>query len=363
MNKTMQKVALLMLSMVSACVAEVGPPPDEEPAPSVAMAAPSVPVAAAPRRDGGPFSRTVREQLAARGIHVHDGSTPPQGERTTVEQEWIVPGYPMSRITQNDPTTVPLRYTTQLGIRWPRYVQAGTGAPYIDPSQPGEKGSCSGTVVGTDAVLTAAHCVTNWLEIGNDLTTGAPVKRKVQAYAIKARPRRNGNSKPHGEFNVRKSYWPFSSWPAATAAGYPIDHDYAIMRLATPPALPIPATTVRSVATPPGTSIEFGHYPMAFERQNAGLYYSAGDIDTTGGGLYLGMTRVYRHRASMEPGSSGAGVFEFGVDGVAGVISSEDARAAGTTRRKGQTKTGFPNQVLMFTPTEVATINGWIALP
>lgn len=66
----------------------------------------------------------------------------------------------------------------------------------------------------------------------------------------------------------------------------------------------------------------------------------------------------------MEPGSSGAGVFEFGVDRVAGVVISEVGRVPGTERVKDQLYVGgFPNNLLMFSPTEVNTINQWITSP
>jgi hypothetical protein len=374
MNRIIRSCGLLMLGMTAACAAEMTPPAEATVAPSAPPAsnAPKVAKPPAAKRNGAPFSQRVRNQLAASGIEVYAG---PEPERTTVEQKWIVPGYPMGRLDDInddiDPEWVPAKYASHLLIVWPKVVKTGSH-PYIDPSQPGGKGSCSGTQVASEAVLTAAHCVIDYHDIGKDKVTKLEVREMVRAYSITSRPRRNGGGSiaraaPHGAQETKKSFWRFGNWPGDDRHFYRSDHDFAVLRLKTQPAPFIPTAPLRNVASPQGVFFETVHYPFAFERGSR-MFYSAGDIGDphcrTKDGVLTCFPNVYNHRISMEPGSSGSGLFEFGVDGVAGIIISEDKVFADPSKRRpGQKRSGFPNQALMFTPTINAQIADWINAP
>jgi V8-like Glu-specific endopeptidase len=346
MNKTILGFWLLILGITVACSVDMEPLSDQEPA----MSAPRTARPPAPKRNGVVFNDTVRAQLAARGVKVYDGSEP---ERTTVELPWVVPGSmqgdPMPIVT--DTTTVPEKYAVHLSLRLPLVIKSGT-RPYVDDTQPGrKKGTCSGTLVGSTAVLTAGHCVINWMNIGTDATTGAPVPKKVRAYSITASPRRNGADKPCGDIGVKKAFWEFSNWPGDDSDFYDRDHDYAVVRLKNPPAPIIPATSLRDVPAPQGMIVEFAHYPFAAKR-GYHMYHSEGFV----GNALSGSTNAYRYRASSEPGSSGAGAFEIGLDSVVGLHISA---IAGQTQ-PGQTMTGYPNRVLMLTPGTINNVTAWV---
>ena len=288
-----------------------------------------------------------------------------------MEQKWIVPPSisgtdPMPRIEVNNPTTVPERYAVHLSIRQPHVVKPGTGAPYVDQKVPrkGNPGSCGGTLVGGTAVLTSAHCVIEWQEIGKNATTKDPVYAKVRAYSITASPRRNGANKPYGEIAVKKSFWDSSLWPASFPFRHNRDSDYAVVRLVRAPAPvipaagPITAASLRDVAVPGGMIIEFAHYPFGARRDDR-MYHSEGFV----GDVLSGFDNVYKHAASVEPGSSGSGVFEVGVDSVVGVIHAEVEESPSFVRAPGQMKSGFPNRVLMLTPDTRADILAWTSAP
>jgi hypothetical protein len=364
MNKTMQRIVLLTLSMVSACVAEVSPPPDEEPAPSVPMAAPSVPTAAPRQRDGGPFSRTVREQLATRGIHVHDGSKPAQGERTTVEQKWIAQFHPMQLVQENNPTLAPNQYAVQLTLRVPLAIKRGNRF-YFDDTEPGIEDHCSGTLVGNTAVLTAAHCYTQYVPVGVDPATRTVIRDRVKMYSIDASPRRNGSDMPFGTYPVAKSWFDFANWPGTDPVGYPMAHDYAVLRLKRPVNPSIPVASRRVVASPTGQTIDTAHYPFQQER-GFRMYYSIGDI----GDPMPSQANAYRHNASSETESSGSGIFLAGNDRVAGINISEvtipslsSRRVPGQVVGSGSIAGSHPNTLLMLTAATDANIGQWIAAP
>jgi hypothetical protein len=94
-----------------------------------------------------------------------------------------------------------------------------------------------------------------------------------------------------------------------------MDYDYAVLRLKKPVFPAVPVASHRVIATPTNKTIEIAHYPMQLAR-GFRMYYSRGDV----GGLIPPNAHAYEHNASGEPNSSGAGVFEAGVDGVAGII-------------------------------------------
>jgi V8-like Glu-specific endopeptidase len=349
MNRTMRRVGLLMLGVTAACAVDMGPPPEAEPRPSVPKAA----SAPAPKQNAPLFSRTVREQLAARGIHVHGGPKP-DGERTTVEQKWIVPGAPMTPVVATNPNTVPHKFATHLEVQWP-HVTSGKTELRIDPARGGRTKNCSGTLVDTTAVLTAGHCVIDWKNIGTNPTTGAPQIEKMRAYSIAAYPRRNGSNRPYGPLYVQKSFWNLSDWPRSNRV-YDADNDYAVVRLKKPAKDPIAATNLRIVDTPGGMIIRVAHYPFASQR-GFGMYYSEGFV----GDVHPLYTNTYNHQAGTEPGSSGAGMFEVMTDGLVGILVAEDPDKS--ARFPGQMRSGFPNQVLMLTEETMDDIMEWIIAP
>ncbi|MBN1652577.1 MAG: trypsin-like peptidase domain-containing protein [Deltaproteobacteria bacterium] len=353
MRKTMRGFGLLILGITVACSVEMEPLSGQESAGS--GSAPRATRPPTPKLSGVAFNRTVRAQLAKRGIKVYDGSDP-EPKRTTVELPWIVPGSmqgddPMPIVTENNPSTVPEKYAVHLSLRLPHVVKEGKEAPYVDPSQRGAKGTCSGTLVGSTAVLTAGHCVINWQNIGTDATTRAKVFKKVRTYSITASPRRNGADMPCGEIGVKKAFWEFSNWPSDDSDFYDRDHDYAVVRLKNPPAPAIPTASLRDVPAPQGMIVELAHYPFA-ARRDYHMYHSEGFV----GNVLPESTNAYRYKASSEPGSSGAGAFEIGLDSVVGLHIS--AVSGQTT--PGQTMTGYSNRVLMLTPDTIDNVTAWV---
>ena len=96
------------------------------------------------------------------------------------------------------------------------------------------------------------------------------------------------------------------------------------------------------------------------------MYYSVGDIEDThsktldDGTLYFYLDG-HRHRIGIEPVSSGAGVFEFNMDNVSGIILSE--KHLRDDQRPGQFADGFPNHLIVLTPNSNANTNAWINTP
>jgi V8-like Glu-specific endopeptidase len=374
MNRTTRNCELVLLVLTAACGPDVSARPEQGPAAS--RSAPAVATQTANNRGDVLFNDTIRRQLAARGVKVYGGPAP---ERTTVELPWIVPGYPMTLVTDPDPTTDPQRYAVQLNIRLPLVVRKNTPTPFVDPTLPGHRPedteSCSGTFVGFDSVLTAAHCVIDWAKIGNDKTTGDDVWAKVRAYSIRARPRRNGvDFKLHGENAVQRSFWDTANWPSnSTDHFYDEDHDYAVVRLKTLPTPFIASASVGTNSSPAGLFVEMAHYPEPFVR-GVRMYDSVGDINndvdplltvTRDDGTSHRFRRVYPYRASAEEGSSGAGVFDFTMTSTAiGIhIAENDVPPPPFVRSAGQIRTGFPNDVLMLTPDVQANIETWRIAP
>ena len=375
MNTTIRSCGLLMLGLIAACTAEIGSPPEQTPLPSTQKTASS---AASPKRTGAPFSSRVLEQFAARGIKVH-GAPEPEVERTTVEQKWIVPGFPMVEVPVVDPTDVPETYATHVEIIWPKVVNPRSGPPLVIHDEKGKRGSCSGTLVGRKAVLTAGHCVIGWHKIGKT-KSGDSVKALVRAYSNTVRPRRNGNingvtKEPHGAIEVKEAIYRFGDWPGNDRDAYQADHDFAVLELRRDPIGSIPHTSVRAApASKNGVSFEATHYPFASQRGYA-MFSSVGDV----GGLAGTAQHFYESRISIEPGSSGGGVYEQGVDGVLGLTNGGISVCSVYPNRcgidnepfsplfdnqPGEQALGFPfpNLVLMFSSEMVSDINLWISI-
>lgn len=89
------------------------------------------------------------------------------------------------------------------------------------------------------------------------------------------------------------------------------------------------------------------------------MFYSEGVV----GDLNSIFDHVYQHSASVEKGSSGAGVFEISEDGLVGIEIAEDPAPPGWERNPGQFKTGLPNHALMLTPDIRDNIMQWIFAP
>jgi hypothetical protein len=370
MNRATRGLGLLLLTTTAACAADLDPPSAEPPAGAEASArAVEAPSPAA--RKGARFSSRVLERLAERGIEVHGGPKPIRQreraseaapERTTVEQKWKVQGHTMQRVEQNNPTTAPYRYAVQLSKRVPLAIK-GANEFFFDPERPGMEDYCSGTLVGNTAVLTAAHCITEYVPVGVNPATGAVKRGKVYMYSIDASPRRNGSDFPVKPVPVKRSFWEFSNWPGNNPdAAPPMHYDYAVVRLKRSVSPPIPVASHRVVMSPTGKTIETAHYPFQLAR-GFRMFYSVGDI----AGLIPSFPNVYEHNASSEPNSSGAGIFEAGVDSVVGVNIGEAAIPGLRDRRVPDQTVGplgpagaHPNNVLMLTSTTDANVTAWI---
>jgi V8-like Glu-specific endopeptidase len=371
MNKRTRSFELLLLVLAAACGPDASALLGNESAASPGGSE------VASHRSAPLFNRSIREQLAARGVNAYGGQdTAP--ERTTVEESWVVPGNPMTRVPEPDPTTAPRKYTVQVGTRKPLTIADPiTNRPTIDrtnpdPLVPGTliEDNCSGTLIGSDVVLTAAHCVYDWVEIGVDPNTRDTVFEKVRKYSINIRPRRNGQDIKHlvhKNIGVKKAAWDFAKWPSNLKSNirgdgyfYDEDQDYAVLRLKKSPALA--AASIGTNPTPPGLKIELVGYPYGL-RRGWQMWDSTGYIDKLDSEDFNGsshqFTRSFVHSAGAEPGSSGSGVYDFtALDTVIGVHLGS-LPFPNAVQSPGAIQPGFPNFLLMLTPDMVTNIGTW----
>jgi hypothetical protein len=124
----------------------------------------------------------------------------------------------------------------------------------------------------------------------------------------------------------------------------------------------VPFASHRVLASPSGKTIETDHYPFQVDR-GFRMCYSLG-------GLVSPYDNVYQHNASEETESSGSGIFEAGVDGVAGVnVAETNISNLSSKRVPGQTVGPLgiagprPNKALMFTSANDANVSTWINTP
>lgn len=329
--------------------------------------APGNPAPTAHHPGGAPFSPRIARQLAARGIKVDEG---PEPARTTVEQKWIVQGRPMTKIAENAALVGAQKYAVQLDVVFPRALQL-PNATLVDNDNPGKTSHCSGTIVGSDAVLTAGHCYTAYMPVAVNPLTGAPTRERVRMYSITARARRNGNNQPSQPIAVGETRADWANWPGSDGNYYAADHDYAVLKLKRDivPA-PTPAARV-ALATPTGQVVEMAHYPFQ-EELGFRLHFSRGDVGGLAsfptGGPY---SNTYESNASFEPNSSGAGIFQQGSEQVSGVAILEDRSTPQLQSllrdRTSGVRVGPPgamlNRVVMFTGAHVTRINDWASTP
>jgi hypothetical protein len=374
MNRTPRGFGLLLLISTAACVAQVDPlpaaqsPTQESPEREIARAA-EVAYLPAPVRT--PLSAKIRDQLATRGIKTNAGpeltrAAAPKAspQRTTVEQEWIVQGHTMQRVETNNPTNIPHRYAVQLTLRIPLQIK-GLNQIIFDPKRPGMADHCSGTLIGDTAVLTAGHCYIQYTPVAVDPNTMAIKYSKVWMYSIDASPRRNGSDFPFGTIPVKRTFFDTVHWPGSVPEDNPLDYDYAVVRLKKPVFPTIPVASHRVIATPTNKTIETAEYPMQVSR-GFRMYYSLGDL----GGLISSFVHSYETNVSAETDSSGAGVFEAGVDGVAGLIVGETNIPGLSDHRVPDQMVGplgvagpRPNNVLMLSSISDGDIGVWINAP
>lgn len=361
MNSRLRWFGPLLLTMVTGCALQSGPPSED----GTGDHAPGAVSAHDSGRVGAPFSPRLLDQLAARGINVHGSDGKPAS--TTVENKWIVvddPDLEFKHEANTDPTTKPEMFATHVSIHWPRSLLRAGKLPIVYRTKEPLLGNCSGTLVASDAVLTAAHCIVDYCDIGIDPLNNEVVRARVPSYNIEVRPRRNGSGdpahlEPHGYHTVGASKWRFSDWPGDDPDVYESEHDFAILRLKTHSALETAGP--RAIQQPAlGKEIVAAHYPMAPYRSYR-MFRSSGTITDELDDNY------YSTNLSIEPGSSGGGVFEteFGIveDGVIGVITAEiRTENSGKNRVPGQTEPGSPNRVLLFASDMLTDIEEWIAM-
>ena len=205
-------------------------------------------------------------------------------------------------------TRMPQRTTVQLQVTWTR-----GGDPSV----------CTGTLIQDDAVLTAAHCL--W-----------KASRGGFAYSIIAIPAARGDSHPYGEIAAKRSFVP-SQYRALDPGPGKYPHDYGVLRLKKPFSL-----GTRSLGVEPSAlnrAITVRGYPGiegSARFDGTQMFESRDRIRSilSNGVLY--------HRASTEPGMSGAGIDD-GVKIIGVHCSSVDSDNSG----------------VVLSPSRVNAINAW----
>lgn len=188
----------------------------------------------------------------------------------------------------------------------------------------GVKRRCSGTVVGTDAVLTNAHCVYN-------------ASRGGWAYSIEVVPARNGSSYPYVRTWGRKLYCPYSYRQYDQQNDdRKVIHDYAILRTHANVGSYVGTQSIVARSRQVGRAVALYGYPQDSYPNH--MYTSSDSIRKTySNGI------VY-HRASTLSGMSGAALLEGNT--VYGVHAGEEPN-------------GNYNDGIQFTSSVVSTLNSW----